>query len=157
LAASAWAVVAGATAAAGAALFWDEPFVARIDGSGPSLLVRGVTDLCIERAGGVDLVAIGLQPSTDAPAVDLGLRVAALAASRSFPDARVRVGTVSADAPREPRWTELGAVDHDKLEADLGAAARRLADALHADRFDGIARPRCERLGCGFLAACHGA
>jgi hypothetical protein len=34
--------------------------------------------------------------------------------------------------------------------------ARRVAEARYEDRFETIARTRCERLGCGFGAACHG-
>ena len=40
---------------------------------------------------------------------------------------------------------------------DLAALAHRFAEARHAATFDPVARPACERLGCGFVTACHGA
>jgi ATP-dependent helicase/nuclease subunit A len=38
---------------------------------------------------------------------------------------------------------------------DRRALAARFAEARFRDRFDGVPRPTCERLGCGFIDACH--
>lgn len=38
---------------------------------------------------------------------------------------------------------------------DQRALAARFAEARFRDRFDGVPRPTCERLACGFIDACH--
>ena len=76
----------------------------------------------------------------------------------------VRAGVLFLGSGPELRWLPGGGPggviteeEHAGFEEEVGALAGRVAEARHHDRFEGIARPRCVRLGCGFVAACHGA
>ena len=85
---------------------------------------------------------------------NLALRAAFLAKER--PGLAVRVGLITGEA--EPHFVgeSWGVEDSAGYLATVTALARRLADARYDDNFPGTSRPQCQRLGCGFLADCHG-
>ncbi len=158
----------------GASPIWDETFVVDVDagvtaGTGSEerrLLLRGTLDLRVDRPDDrVDLIAVSeARARPVAGAHELSLRAAALAVQRAHPEAAVRAGVLFLGAGVEIGWLRGGspdgaltAGDHVRFEAEAGALAQQVAEATHEDRFDGIARARCQRLGCGFLPACHGA
>jgi len=153
----------------GAVPIWDQAFVVGIDAAGPEprrLLLRGTCDLRVDRAGDrVDVLAVSEARGRPlAGAQEMALRAAALSVAQSSPDAAVRAGVLFLGGGVEIGWLRgsgwdgaLTADDHARFEAEVGALAQRVAEATHEDRFEGIARSRCQRLACGFLAACHGA
>ncbi len=123
---------------------------------------RGTRDLRLTRASGarVDVLLVSAERAEAAlAACDLVLRAAALAEARAAPEAEVRAGVISlAGAGAAPAWLRggLGAEAHARFEEEVAALAHRVAEARFEDRFEGIARARCVRLGCGFVGACHG-
>jgi ATP-dependent helicase/nuclease subunit A len=146
----------------GARLAWDEPFVVGLGGApgSASVTLRGTCDLRVERDGGkVDVIAIATERALAArPAVDATLRAMALSVVRARPEAVVCAAVIHLDGPDprpRPDTAALSADDHARFERDTSALARRFAEAHREGRFDGIVRPACERLRCGFVAACH--
>jgi ATP-dependent helicase/nuclease subunit A len=148
----------------GARLAWDELFVVGLGAAAgsASVVLRGTCDLRVERDGGqVDVLAITTERALPARAgVEATLRAGALSVVRARPEAVVRVGVILLDGPdprpRSDTGAALSADDHARFERDTSALARRFAEAHREGRFDGIVRPACERLRCGFVAACHG-
>jgi ATP-dependent helicase/nuclease subunit A len=152
---------------AGARVRGEDPFVAAIDAGGRpprSIVLRGVCDLRVEWPGGeVDVLAIAsARFRGDLAAHDLPLRAAALAVARGGAEG-VRAGLVALAGDPEPRWIPgggpegaLAGAEHAAFEEEVAVLAGRLAEARHHDVFEAIPRARCARLGCGFVAACHG-
>ncbi len=146
----------------------DEAFVIGIDAAGREprrLLLRGTIDLRVDRAGDrVDVLAVSeARARAVAGAPEAALRAAALAVARSRPAAAVRAGVLFLGGGAEIVWLPGGgpegtltAADHARFADEAGALAQRLAEATHDESFEGIPRARCQKLGCGFLAACHG-
>jgi ATP-dependent helicase/nuclease subunit A len=148
----------------GARLAWDEPFVVGL-GAAPgsaSVVLRGTCDLRVERDGEqVDVLAITTERALAArAAIETTLRAGALSVVRARPEAAVRVGVLHLEGPdprpRSDTPAALSADEHARFERETSALARRFAEAHREGRFDGIVRPACERLRCGFVAACHG-
>jgi hypothetical protein len=144
------------------------PFVASFEAAGKPprrLLLRGASDLRVAWPGGqIDVIAVSWGPSgAGLGAHDLPLRAAALAAAREGPETTARAGVLFLGSGPDVAWLPgsgphgvLTEEEHAAFEADVGALAGRLAEARHHGSFEGIARARCLRLGCGFVAACHG-
>ena len=151
----------------GAAFVQGEPFVVAVEANGRTvrrLLLRGTCDLRVERPGHrIDvLVLSGARGGVDPGAEDLGLRAAALAAARGSPEAEVRAGLLPLGGG-EIAWIRGGGPggailgeEHARFEVEMAALTHLFAEARYDDRFEGIAKPRCQRLGCGFIGACHG-
>ncbi len=154
--------------AEGAVLGRGEPFVVALDGEGAGarrLLVRGTFDLRVEHAPErVDIVAVSVaRAPPDLGGHDLALRAAALAVARATPAVAVRAGALFLGGGAELRWVHgrgpdgaLAAEEHVRFADDLHALADLMAEARHQDRWKPIAEPRCQKLGCGFVTACHG-
>jgi ATP-dependent helicase/nuclease subunit A len=122
------------------------------------VVVRGACDLLVERrSGSVDVIAVSTERAAADPVLEASLRAALLFVWRAYPHASLRVGVVSlvGPAPVEPRWLP-DAGDHARFEREVAGLAGRLAEARRDGRFEGIVRPACERLACGFVGACHG-
>jgi hypothetical protein len=84
------------------------------------------------------------------------LRAYAVAASRMYARAPVRVGILSlADVDAEMSFTTFDPSAIAAVETSLLDRRADFVAARSADHFAGIARPRCEAIGCGFLPACH--
>jgi len=152
----------------GAAIAQAEPLVVAIDANGRTprrLLLRATCDLRVERPGHrADVLALSsARGGADPGADDLGLRAAALAAARESPEAEVRAGLLLLGGSGEIVWVRgggpggaLDAADHARFEVEMAALTHLYAEARYDERFDGIAKTRCQRLGCGFIGACHG-
>ncbi|MEP7126849.1 MAG: 3'-5' exonuclease, partial [Byssovorax sp.] len=158
---------AASVRAAGDSVGRDRPFVLAIDPAARGaarLDLQGTLDLVIEPAAGpIQVLAYQLaRPDAGLSAArELELRAQALVvATRAF-GRPVHAGAVFLDSPGAsitPLWLpDLDATDHRRTEGDLAALAARFAEARYRDRFDGVPRPTCERLACGFVEACHGA
>jgi hypothetical protein len=50
----------------------------------------------------------------------------------------------------------LSAAELRRFEMELGALADRFGEARYEDRWEGVALATCQKLRCGFVAACHG-
>jgi ATP-dependent helicase/nuclease subunit A len=127
-----------------------------------SLDLQGTIDLTIEPAAGpIDVIAYQPTPASHglSTARELALRASALAVSTRAFGRPVRAGSLflGLDRPAAPVWLPvLTDADHRGLERDLADLASRFAEARFRDRWDGVPRDACERLGCGFVEACHG-
>jgi ATP-dependent helicase/nuclease subunit A len=154
-----------ARAAASAAIRTAAAFTATVPlGARPAgrLLLGGTVDLRVDHPDGtVDLIEVhARRPRGDLAAHAFTLRAAALAALRARPDARVRAGVLALGGGPEPIFLRGGALDPEEMarfEKDLATIAQRYAEARYEDRWDGVPATACRRLGCGFVAACHGA
>ncbi len=147
----------------GAEVVAAEPFVVGVDApsGGRRLLLRGGRDVRVARGARVDVLAVSAARAEAAlEGQEVPLRAAALAEARAAPEAEVRAGVLAlGGAGAEIQWLSgdaLGREDHARFEREVGGLVDRLAEARFEDRFEGIAKARCQRLGCGFLGACHG-
>ena len=130
----------------------------------PSLELRGTIDLWARDSNGrisvVDYKLARRAPTLDAYAFQL--RAYALALSRANDGAPVRTGVLFLLGDPRPVWLPgsdadgfLDASDHAAFEAELAVVAARLGEARATDVWPPEKKPECERLGCGFLTACH--
>ncbi len=158
--------------AGGASIAREVPFALALpapstgDGPARELVVRGAIDLVIRWPDGrVDVVDYKLAaPSATLERHAFQLRTYALAAARG--DVDVAAAAVHLFGDGRPAWLAEGdavsptrvRLEHaDAFARDLASLAHRFATARHARAFDPVQRPTCERLGCGFVTACHGA
>ncbi|MFT3775745.1 MAG: UvrD-helicase domain-containing protein [Minicystis sp.] len=158
-----------ARAAAGAQIHTAEPFAvtASISARPPRrLLLDGTIDLRVAHADGrIDVIEIRAgRPRPDIGAQAFAVRSAALATARANPEARVRAGMLFLGGSAEPAFlrgsgpdASLDASEHARFEKDLATIAERFAEARYDDRWEAVPVATCRRLGCGFVAACHGA
>ncbi|HTJ85318.1 MAG TPA: 3'-5' exonuclease [Polyangiaceae bacterium] len=130
----------------------------------PSLELRGTIDLWARDAAGA-ITVVDYKLARRAPSLDgyaFQLRAYALALSRAHGDAPVRAGILFLYGAPEPVWLDgsgpegaLTIADHAAFERELAALAARLGEARATDTWPAEAKPTCEKLGCGFLTACH--
>jgi ATP-dependent helicase/nuclease subunit A len=162
--------LAASVRAAGDAAIRDRAFVLPIDpvARGAARLdLHGTIDLLIEPVTGtIDVIVYQLSPLERglSAARELELRARALAVSTRAFGRPVRAGAVFLEGAAELTWLPgagpggtLDDDDHRRVERELAGLASRLAEARFRDHFDGVPRPRCEQLACGFVEACHGA
>jgi ATP-dependent helicase/nuclease subunit A len=142
----------------GRAVLREERFVLPLEAETGVLALRGTIDLLVTWPdGSADVLDYKNSWRPEVGSYDFQLRAYALAARRRYEARSVRVGTLNLARTAEPAFTEL-------VEADLGAFEKRLGDlkavfakARASGDFAGVDRSACERLRCGFVAACHGA
>ena len=130
------------------------------------LMVHGAVDLRVSRAdGSVDAITIHPGRRRDSALPDPVAAAAALAALHEPGVTRARAGVLflGGGLVHEPVFARGGGpggcLDDDdvtRFAHDLTSAASRLLEARHEDCWDGVAAAQCKKLGCGFVAACHG-
>ncbi|APR81704.1 Hypothetical protein A7982_07053 [Minicystis rosea] len=129
------------------------------------LLLDGALDLRVAHSDGrIDVLEIRTgRPRADLALHAFALRAAALSIARAHPEARVRAGMIFLGGGPDPVFlrgqgpdASLDEAEHARFEKDLATIAARLADARYDDRWEAVPRQTCQRLGCGFVAACHG-
>ena len=140
------------------ACFREEPFVVPIARDSGTLQLRGAIDLLVVFPdGSAEIVDYKSAWQGDADDPSFQLRAYALAVHRLHGLAPIRVGVLDLGSTEtEPSFASL---DRDALaafEEHLTSLRGPFLAARGSDRFPGVQRTRCEQLGCGFLAACHG-
>jgi ATP-dependent helicase/nuclease subunit A len=149
---------AGRVREASAACYREEPFVVSIARPAGPLHLRGTIDLLVRFPdGSADIVDYKSAWQGDAGEPTFQLGAYAVAAHRLYGCAPIRVGVLDLGA-LEPvvSFSLLDAEALARFEDHLAALRGPFLAARSTDRFPGVERGRCEQLGCGFLAACHG-
>ncbi|HMI86109.1 MAG TPA: UvrD-helicase domain-containing protein [Polyangiaceae bacterium] len=149
---------AGRVRGASAAFYREEPFVLSIARPEGALHLRGTIDLLVAFAdGSADIVDYKSSWQGDPGAPSFQLRAYALAAHRLYGVAPIRVGVVDLGTTEPtPSFSSLTREALAPFEDHLASLGGPFLAARSSDHFPGVERPRCEQLGCGFLAACHG-
>jgi hypothetical protein len=139
------------------------PFLLRVDSpdGGPQLHLRGQVDLLLEdEDGGVTVVdyKYAEQPAQPFAAYGFQLGCYALAARGLVgADVPVRTGLVFL---RGGAGEPLILSDRDsppvaRFERQLLDGAARWLDAARSGQWEGLPRPACDQLRCGFAPRCH--
>jgi RecB family exonuclease len=142
---------------AGALCYREEPFVITIARPEGALYLRGTIDLLVAFPDGsaevVDYKSTWHAQNGDPT---FALSTYALAAHRVLGLAPIRVGVLDLGSP-EPTvsFAPFDGTALSMFEEQLAMLRGSFLAARTADHFPGVERSRCERLRCGFLAACH--
>jgi ATP-dependent helicase/nuclease subunit A len=143
---------------AGAACYREEPFVVPIARPEGTLHLRGTIDLLVAFSdGSADIVDYKSAWQDDGEGATFQLRAYAVAAHRLHGWAPIRVGVLDLGSA-EPT-VSFASFDREilaRFEDQLATLRGPFLAARNSDDFPGVRRARCEKLGCGFLAACHG-
>ncbi len=118
--------------------------------SGTRVLLKTTLDLLVEHEDGT-LDIVDYKRSTGRSSERYGLQLAAYrsAVAQHFGASEVRTGLVYLlGESGEPAFFDAPPCDVARLGAEL-------ASARWHEQFAAIEKPRCERLGCGFIATCH--
>ncbi|HEV8246362.1 MAG TPA: PD-(D/E)XK nuclease family protein, partial [Polyangiaceae bacterium] len=129
-------------------LFASTPDEAAPDGM--RVLLKTTLDLLVEHDdGSFDIVDYKRSTGRFAERYALQLAAYRSAVERHYRASRVRTGLVHllAESP-EPTWAE-------PVGLDVARLATELSSARWAERFLAVEKPRCQRVGCGFIATCH--
>ncbi|HVJ20642.1 MAG TPA: 3'-5' exonuclease, partial [Polyangiaceae bacterium] len=118
--------------------------------AGTRVLLKTTLDLLVEHDdGSLDIIDYKRSKGRFGERYFLQLSAYKAAVSRHYSAKAVRTGLVhllGEDA--EPHWYEPAALDVTTL-------ATELARARWEERFLPVEKPRCERIGCGFVTTCH--
>ncbi|MET0594178.1 MAG: 3'-5' exonuclease, partial [Polyangiaceae bacterium] len=141
----------------GATIYREEPFVVPVTDARGTLYLRGTIDLLVAYPdGSADIIDYKSADHAGSTQVEFQLRAYAVAAARIYGRAPVRVGILNlAQIGAEVSFTSLDAAAIAAFETSLLDRRADFVAARSADHFRGIARDRCESIGCGFIQACH--
>jgi ATP-dependent helicase/nuclease subunit A len=120
------------------------------DGPSARVLLKTTLDLLVEHEdGSIDIVDYKRSKGRFGERYFLQLSAYRSAVARHYAATRVRTGLVHLqDESPEPIWSEPSAFD-------VAALAAELTRARWEERFEPVEKPRCERIGCGFVSTCH--
>jgi ATP-dependent helicase/nuclease subunit A len=143
---------------AGAARYREEPFVVAIARPEGTLNLRGTIDLLVAFPdGSAEIVDYKSAWQDNAADPTFQLRAYALAAHHLYGLAPIRVGVLDlGSTDPTPSFSSLERGPLTAFADHVASLRGPFLAARSSDRFPGVPRARCEQLGCGFLAACHG-
>jgi hypothetical protein len=114
------------------------------------VLVKTTLDLLVEHDdGSIDIVDYKRSKGRFDQRYAMQLSAYKAAVLRHYPATAVRTGLVHLlGQDPEPVWSE-------PVPLDVTTLANELVRARWDERFLPVAKPRCEAIGCGFIATCH--